>query len=93
MQLPPRGGTWVGSTCYSQYAFSASNREELIQCSGGDTLPRMKRYKEANFDSRSSLVTNFNESTSQSSQYACSRSKREELIIEWCGGDTLARVK
>ncbi|KAL2737446.1 hypothetical protein V1477_012402 [Vespula maculifrons] len=60
---------------------------------GGDTLQLVKRYKAANFDSRSSLVTNFNESTSQSLQYACSRSKREELIIEWCGGDTLARVK
>ncbi|KAL2723693.1 hypothetical protein V1477_018925 [Vespula maculifrons] len=34
----------------------------IIKWSGGNTLPLLKRYKEANFDSRSSLVTNFNES-------------------------------
>ncbi|KAL2723081.1 hypothetical protein V1477_019672 [Vespula maculifrons] len=114
MQLPPRGGTWVGrriiffvsqqqtrvidGLCQLLVQFRFEFRRVHIvdfAWSGGDTLPLLKRYKEANFDSRSSLVTNFNESTSQSSQCACSKSKREELIftIKCSGGDTLPLVK
>ncbi|KAL2722013.1 hypothetical protein V1477_020833 [Vespula maculifrons] len=64
MQLPPRGGTWVGIQKSINHSFN--NLHDLygfiIKWSGGNTLPLLKRYKEANFDSRSSLVTNFNES-------------------------------
>ncbi|KAL2747050.1 uncharacterized protein V1477_005421 [Vespula maculifrons] len=39
-----------------------------------------------------SLALNFDEYTSQFSQYAFSASIREELIIKWCSGDTLPPV-
>ncbi|KAF7389817.1 hypothetical protein HZH68_011674 [Vespula germanica] len=103
MQLPPSGKTWaidVAWDCILRYKASTIEQTaayfgtfQKIKWSGGDTLPLVKRYKAADFGSGSSLATNFNEFKSRSSQYVRSRSKREELIIQYCGGDTLARVK
>ncbi|KAL2723171.1 hypothetical protein V1477_019762 [Vespula maculifrons] len=78
MQLPPRGGTWVGTRIIffvSQQQNRVIDRhcQLLVQFrfqfrrvhivdfawSGGDTLPRVKRYKAAAFDSGSSHATNF----------------------------------
>ncbi|KAF7387033.1 hypothetical protein HZH68_012710 [Vespula germanica] len=82
------------TTQNSRYARSASKREEVImKWCGGDGLLLEKRYKAAAFDSGSSLATNFNEFTSQNSRYARSGSKREEVIMKWCGGDGLLLEK
>ncbi|KAL2748541.1 hypothetical protein V1477_003184 [Vespula maculifrons] len=98
-----------GDTLPPVELYKATDFDSGIKWCSGDTLPPVKLYKATDFDSGSSLATNFHYSyrntfSTHASQvkekklngvvgYACSASKREELVIKWCSGDTLPPVK